>query len=76
MEFVIAAIEFGPLTFRFCPAFGLGKILKNESKRPCVVPDLALASFLAPFLTLSSLKFLSPHRYFTRPSSFGLLHFS
>jgi hypothetical protein len=56
--------------------FGLGRTLKKESSRPWVVPVRALLSFLAPFLTLSSLNALSPHKYLTRPSSSGSDHFS
>jgi hypothetical protein len=54
----------------------LGRILKKESSRPWVVPVRALVNFFAPFLTLSSLKALSPHKYLTRPSSSGSNHFN
>lgn len=64
------------LTLRLVVVLVLGRTLKKESSRPCVVPVLALANFFAPFLTLSSLKALSPHRYLIRPSSSGSDHFN
>jgi hypothetical protein len=41
-----------------------------------VVPCFALHNFLAPLRTRSSLKFLSPHKNFTKPSSSGAIHFN
>lgn len=48
-----------------------GRTLKNESSRPWVCPVFALHNFLAPERIRSSLKFLSPHKNLTRPSSSG-----
>jgi len=64
------------ITFRFDGTVVLGKTLKNESNRPCVDVFRALWSFLAPFLTRSSLNCLSPHKNFTKPSSSGSDHFN
>lgn len=50
--------------------------MKNESNLPWVVLERALFNFLAPFLTLSSLNPLSPHKNFTKPSSSGSVHFN
>jgi len=64
-------------TFRFGVGLDfVGRTLKNESSLPCVDVFRALWSFLAPFLTRSSLNCLSLHKNFTRPSSSGSDHFN
>uniref|UniRef100_A0A3Q0SVN3 Uncharacterized protein n=1 Tax=Amphilophus citrinellus TaxID=61819 RepID=A0A3Q0SVN3_AMPCI len=56
--------------------------LKNESRRPCVLPCLLFTIFLQPLRILSSLQHLvhlncfSSHMNWISPSSSGSLHFS
>ena len=50
------AINVYEITFLLVAFEGDDKTLKNPSKRPCVLPVRALASFFTPFLILSSLK--------------------
>ena len=73
---ILARKTVGPYRVRNLIWCAAGLTLKNESSLPWVEPCLALSSFLAPFLILSSWNPFVSHMNFTRPSSSGFSHFN